>query len=36
MGLRGTLELIMIYEVQQGRIIRAWSIAGTKTLGTNS
>lgn len=29
---KGTLELIMIYEVQSGRIVRAWSIAGAKTL----
>ena len=29
---RGKLELIMIYQVRQGRIARAWSIAGTKTL----
>ncbi len=32
---KGTLELIMIYEVQRGRIVRAWSIAGAKTLGPN-
>ncbi len=30
---KGTLELIMIYEVQRGRIVRAWSIAGAKSLG---
>ncbi len=30
---KGTLELIMIYEVQRGRIVRAWSIAGAKTVG---
>jgi hypothetical protein len=28
----GTIELVMIYEVQAGRIIRAWSIMGPKTL----
>ena len=28
----GKLRLIMIYEVQTGRIFRAWSIAGEKTL----
>lgn len=28
----GTLELTMIYEVKAGRITRAWSIAGPKTL----
>ena len=28
----GTLELTMIYEVKVGRITRAWSIAGPKTL----
>ncbi len=28
----GTVELVMIYEVQDGRISRAWSIAGAKTL----
>ncbi len=32
---KGTLELIMIYEVQRGRIARTWSIAGAKTLGPN-
>ncbi len=32
---KGTLELIMIYEVQRGRIVRAWSIAGAKTLVPN-
>jgi hypothetical protein len=30
---KGTLDLVMIYEVQRGRIVRAWSIAGAKTLG---
>ena len=29
----GTLELTMIYEVKAGRIARAWTIAGPKTLG---
>jgi len=28
----GDLELVMIYEVVDGRIVRAWSIAGAKTL----
>lgn len=28
----GTLQLLMIYEVQSGRIARAWNIAGKKTL----
>jgi hypothetical protein len=28
----GTVELMMIYEVQKGRIARAWSIAGARTL----
>ena len=28
----GKIELLMIYEVQKGRITRAWSIAGAKTL----
>ncbi|RXK56995.1 steroid delta-isomerase [Oleiharenicola lentus] len=28
----GTIELTMIYQVQHGRIVRAWSIAGPKTL----
>ena len=32
---KGTLELIMIYEVQRGRIVRAWSIVGAKTLVPN-
>ena len=26
------LPLLMIYEVQNGRIARAWSIVGTKTM----
>ncbi len=29
---KGTIELIMIYEVLRGRIVKAWSIAGAKTL----
>jgi hypothetical protein len=29
----GKLEMIMIYEVQSGKIIKAWSILGAKTLG---
>jgi uncharacterized protein (TIGR02246 family) len=28
----GTIELVMIYEVEAGRIVRAWSLAGTKIL----
>lgn len=28
----GKIRLLMIYEVQQGRIVKAWSIAGEKTL----
>ncbi len=28
----GTIELIMIYEVRNSRIAKAWSIAGTKRL----
>ena len=32
----GTIELVMIYEVQRGRIIRAWTIAGAKTLGPHT
>jgi len=28
----GKLKLLMIYEVQHGRIVKAWSIAGAKTL----
>jgi hypothetical protein len=28
----GTLELVMIYQVQGARIIKAWSIPGPKTL----
>lgn len=29
----GTQELTMIYEVKSGRITRAWTIVGAKTLG---
>jgi len=29
---QGTIELVMIYEVQEGRIAKVWSIAGRKTL----
>ena len=29
----GKIRLIMIYEVQNGRIARAWTIAGPKTPG---
>jgi len=32
----GRIELIMIYEVQNGRIAKAWSIAGEKTLDKKS
>lgn len=28
----GTLELTMIYEVKTGRIARAWTIVGTKSM----
>src|ERR1035438_8402135 len=27
----GKIRLLMIYEVQHGKIVKAWSIAGTKT-----
>jgi len=33
---KGKIELVMIYEVQNGRIAKAWSIAGAKTLETKS
>ena len=29
----GKIQLLMIYEVQNGRIAKAWSIAGEKLLG---
>jgi hypothetical protein len=29
----GRIELIMIYEVRDGRIAKAWMIAGPRTLG---
>lgn len=32
----GQLELVMIYEVRRGRIIKAWTIAGAKTLDVRS
>jgi hypothetical protein len=32
----GKLELMMIYEVLEGRIVRAWTIAGAKTLDARS
>jgi hypothetical protein len=32
----GSIELIMIYEVQDGRIVKAWSIAGVKRLDAQS
>lgn len=28
----GRIQLVMIYEVQKGRIIKAWTIAGEKTI----
>ncbi len=28
----GTLEMVMVYEVQGGRIAKAWGIVGAKTL----
>jgi len=28
----GTLEVVMIYEVRAGRIVRSWSLPGAKTL----
>jgi hypothetical protein len=32
----GTLELLMIYDVQNGRIARAWSLVGTRMLDAKS
>jgi hypothetical protein len=32
----GKIELIMIYEVQDGRISKAWSIVGPKTLDSEA
>jgi hypothetical protein len=32
----GTLELLMIYEVQNGRIAKAWSLVGTRMLDAKS
>lgn len=32
----GEVELVMIYEVKEGRIARAWSIAGAKTIFATS
>ena len=29
---RGTLEVVMVYEVVAGRIARSWSLSGAKTL----
>ena len=29
---KGQLDLVMIYEVQNGKIAKAWSIVGAKTL----
>lgn len=31
---RGKMELVMIYEVQQERIAKAWALGGAKTLDT--
>ena len=31
---RGKIELVMIYEVQNGRIAKAWAISGAKKLDT--
>lgn len=31
----GTIELVMIYQVQHGRIIHAWSIPGSKILDSS-
>ncbi|MFT3870314.1 MAG: nuclear transport factor 2 family protein [Nibricoccus sp.] len=31
----GTLELVMIYEINEGRIAKAWSIPGEKRLAQN-
>ena len=28
----GEIELVMIYEVKEGRIAKAWTIAGTRTI----
>jgi len=28
----GTIEVMMIYEVTEGRIVRVWSVGGVKTL----
>jgi hypothetical protein len=33
---RGKIDLVMIYEVQSGRIVKAWVIGGPKTLGRKS
>jgi len=30
----GTVELVMIYEVRHGRIARAWTLPGKKTVGS--
>lgn len=32
----GTIEVVMIYEVREGRIARSWSIAGARTLDTGT
>ncbi|MGC4075259.1 MAG: nuclear transport factor 2 family protein [Nibricoccus sp.] len=32
----GRIDLVMIYEVRDGRIAKAWTIAGTRTLDTKS
>lgn len=33
---KGKIELVMIYEVQNGRIVKVWTIGGVKMLDTNS
>ncbi len=33
---RGQVELVMIYEVQNGRIAKAWVISGAKALETHT
>ncbi len=33
---RGQIELVMIYEVQKGRIAKAWVISGAKALETKT
>ena len=33
---KGRLELLMLYEVENGRIAKAWCLAGPRTLDTNA